>query len=74
LFPSVERLTILERKYGDAISKEDLFGFKEKKRKKKKSTLDVGEENTSNKDTSIRDTSNRDATTNRDGETSMSKS
>ena len=36
LYPSVERLTTLERKYGDAINKEDLFGFREKKKRKKR--------------------------------------
>lgn len=36
LYPTVERLTTLERKYGDAINKEDFFGFKEKKKRAKK--------------------------------------
>jgi len=72
LYPTVERLTTLERKYGDAINKEDLFGFKEKKKRAKRTNqTSTGEDGA----TTIRDgTTNRDATTNKDGETTMTKS
>lgn len=59
LFPTVDRLLTLERKYGDAINKEDLLGFKEKKKKKRRAQGASIEDN---------------ATTNKDGETMMTKS
>ena len=34
LFPIVERLLNLERKYGDSLSHEDLYGFPKKKKRR----------------------------------------
>jgi len=60
IYPAVDRLLTLERKYGDAINKEDLFGFKEKKKRKRKATKTIGDDGA---------TTNRDGTTVKDGET-----
>ena len=57
IYPAVDSILNLERKYGDAINKEDLFGFKEKKKRKKK----TGKNNNGGGDDN--------ATTVRDGET-----
>jgi len=35
LFPSVENLLVMDRKYGDALDFYDLHGAKKKKKKKK---------------------------------------
>ena len=40
LFPETEVLEILERKYGDSLSYEDLHGHKQKRRKRKLATSD----------------------------------
>jgi hypothetical protein len=42
LFPSVTNLLTLERKYGDSLLFEDLNGFKQKKKRKTRTSVDGG--------------------------------
>jgi hypothetical protein len=65
IYPAVDRLLTLERKYGDAINKEDLFGFKEKKKRKRKAAKTMGDDGA---------TTNKDGITVKDGETMQTQS
>jgi hypothetical protein len=60
IYPAVDRLLTLERKYGDSINKEDFFGFKEKKKRNRKAAKNIGDDGA---------TTNKDGTTVKDGET-----
>jgi len=40
LFPGTQNLLTLERKYGDALNHEDLYGFKQRRKKKMRATGD----------------------------------
>ena len=41
LYPITENLLTLERKYGDALNHEDLYGFKQRRRKKTRIATDA---------------------------------
>ena len=41
LYPITENLLTLERKYGDALSYEDLYGFKQRRKRKMRTTGSV---------------------------------